>query len=132
MEPEGLQCPSARCEEGATLLGVVQPDGSVAHLPQPLVVDSRFVELASRGRAPEKRFRFGNSCKESGCRQWRDGRCGVVDDVVSRLHALAEPGRLPRCSLRPQCRWFRQSGAEACAVCRFVVTDLTEEASPRT
>jgi hypothetical protein len=32
---------------------------------------------------------------------------------------------LPRCSIRANCRWFDQQGADACRVCPFVITDLT-------
>lgn len=120
------QCPSARCEEEALLLGVVQADGVVAFLATPLPVTAEFAEIAAQGRAPEKRFRFANTCRESGCRQWDGGRCGVIDDVITRLCTGTEDAPLPRCALRPRCRWFAQTGAPACHVCRGVVTDLSK------
>ena len=33
---------------------------------------------------------------------------------------------LPPCGIRPTCRWFLQAGADACRVCPYVVTHITE------
>src|SRR4051794_5199030 len=124
---EQLTCPSARCEPGATLLGVVGADGTVGYVTPQLTVDEAFVVQARRGRAPEKRFRFAGGCVESGCAQWTGSRCGVIDRVLDGgLVEAPEPGArgaLPHCAIRPGCRWFEQSGAEACGVCPLVITD---------
>lgn len=114
-------CPSGRCEEGAGLFGIVQPDGRVGYLGGEIRVDPQFVAKAQAGRAPEKRFRFSNRCIEGGCRQWTGSRCGVADK------ALAEAGpqepALPNCGIRAHCRWHMESGADACAVCSLVTRD---------
>lgn len=117
-----LLCPSARCEPGAILLGIVGRDGRVGYLSTRMVVDEHFVENASRGREPEKRFRFAQPCVEGGCGYWRDGRCDVVEGVVAQAEPLAAP--LPRCSIRSECRWFAQRGPDACTVCPVVVTNV--------
>lgn len=130
MKPkEPALCPSSRCEKGNILLGVVQGDGTVGFLSERMTLDDDFVEIARQGRSPEKRFRFASSCVQCGCRQWKDGRCGVIDTVLDSVPAGAE--RLPQCSIRAQCRWFQQEGEEACGVCPLVITDLMveEEAS---
>jgi len=125
----GHSCPSARCEPGATLLGIVEADGRVGYITPALQIDEKFVEQAQRGRAPEKRFRFAGTCVEGGCAQWTGTRCGVIDralaaDVVEPpLKAAREP--LPQCAIRSSCRWFAQSGADACRVCPLVTTDTT-------
>ena len=120
-------CPSGKCEPGAKLMGVVQQDGRVGYLGKPLEVDDAFVAQANEGRTPERRFRFVNPCAESGCRQWTGTRCGVIDKVMKQLEGH-EAESLPKCGIRPQCRWFRQNGADACSVCSLVITD-TREAS---
>ena len=129
-----LSCPSARCEPGATLLGVVQADGTVGYITPGLTIDDDFVATARQGRAPEKRFRFAGACVESGCKQWTGTRCGVIDRVLEADLEPAEPvaGRssLPHCSIRSACRWFAQSGADACRVCPLVITDTTTGAAP--
>jgi hypothetical protein len=123
-------CPSSRCEEGATLLGVVLPTGRVAFASTRLEVTEEFVQIARAGRAPEKRFRFASVCAKSGCRQWTGSRCGVIDSIMAdranRIDgdAATDDAALPACSIRAQCRWFRQSGRAACATCPEVITDM--------
>jgi len=123
-EGEELLCPSARCEPGAILLGVVGPGGRVSYLRPGLEVDDAFVEKARAGRAPEKRFRFAQPCVEDGCRHWSEGRCGVAEAAVSG--GEEGPGeRLPACTIRPACRWYAQEGGTACRSCATVITDVT-------
>jgi hypothetical protein len=124
-------CPSAPCESGATLLGIVDADGSVGYLTPPLQIDDDFVRSAKRGRDPERRFRFAGTCVEGGCKQWTGTRCGVIDRVlaagVGQDAGDGSAGRaaLPRCAIRSTCRWFAQAGADACGACPLVVTDTT-------
>lgn len=140
-EDPGLLCPSAQCEDGAILLGVVGSDGLVGYVRPQLRIDEGFVREAHRGRAPERRFRFAQSCVEARCEQWTGSRCGVIDEVVDEVggnptgagpverEAPQPVALLPRCTIRSRCRWFHQSGATACAVCPLVITDLRPEVS---
>ena len=121
--PDGPLCPSARCEPDALLIGVVGTSGRVGHLTPAVPVDDSFVTKAREGRAPEKRFRFAQPCVERQCRHWTGSRCGVIDAALSR--DLESQESLPRCGIRPRCRWFAQSGAAACRVCPLVVTDVS-------
>jgi hypothetical protein len=122
MSDRRLLCPSSRCEEGAVLVGVVLSDGRVGYAADRVEIDAEFVRTASEGRAPERRFRFASPCARCACSQWTGTRCGVIDRVMDATAGI--PGALPACSIRDQCRWFDQSGAEACAVCPLVITDL--------
>lgn len=128
----GLTCPSSRCEPGATLLGVVNADGTVGYISPALTIDEDFVATARRGRTPESRFRFAGPCVESGCRQWTGSSCGVIERVLEADLAEAAPdrGSLPHCSIRSSCRWFAQEGAAACAVCPLVITEHSAVAGP--
>ena len=108
------------------LLGIVGSNGIVGYVQPAVPVDREFVEEARRRGEPERRFRFAQPCLEGGCKQWTGSRCGVIDRVLD-----AKPGSddvaltagLPECSIRPNCRWFAQVGASACAVCPLVITD---------
>ena len=122
-------CPSSRCEPGAVLLGVIVGPGTLAYASDRLVVDEEFVQIARAGRSPEKRFRFSARCVQSACRQWTGTRCGVIDAVLEAVEPRSTE-ELPECSIRPDCRWFRQSGAAACAVCPEIVTDCRVDAEP--
>lgn len=122
-----ILCPSSKAQDGARLIGIRQDDGTVAILPQPLQINEDFILEANRSSRAEQKFRFTNKCVESGCTQWTGSRCGVADKVISVIHDLPVQEALPDCGIRPQCRWFRQNGPDACRVCPFVITHTTEE-----
>lgn len=125
---QSVLCPSARCKEGSQLLGVRQDDGTVAILPTPLPIDAGFIQTVSASKLkPEQRFRFTNKCVKDGCRQWNGEGCSVADRVIQYLDKVDASSSLPKCSIRPQCRWFLQRGGDACKMCVFVITEITEE-----
>jgi hypothetical protein len=115
-------CPSYRCESGAILLGIVQPDGKLALAPERLVVDQAFVDRAQEAGIPYHRFRFSGKCVRGRCGQWTGSRCGVIDRQMVELGTDRAVGELPECSIRPQCRWYKQEGALACALCPEVMS----------
>lgn len=118
-----LLCPSFRCQDGAILLGIVQEEARVAFAANPIVIDQHFVDLARKGRTPEARFRFAGPCAQGACSHWRDGRCRVIDRVLTRLKSHMPGDELVQCSIRNQCRWYAQSGPCACSVCPEVITN---------
>ncbi len=128
---EKILCPSARAQPGAQLVGIRQANGTVAILPQALKVTTEFINIASNdGIEPEKKFRFSNKCVEHGCAQWTGVRCGVADRIAEQFELLMhhkEDRKLPECAIRSQCRWFKQLNAQACEVCPYVVTKISEE-----
>ena len=127
-ESDSKMCPSHRCKPGSQLLAVRQEDGTVALLPQPLPVDEDFVAKTKQHEIPaEQRFRFTNKCIEGGCQQWNGKGCGVVERMVQYLDQVPVSDVLPACSIRPRCRWFSQKGADACKICPYVLTEITEE-----
>ena len=133
---DALICPSARCEEGAVVLGIIGGSGTVGYISPALPVSAEFAEHVRRDGSPERRFRFAAPCQRSGCENWTAGRCGVIDDaltVAADIDVQSSEGHLPRCSIRRSCRWFAQNGADACKVCPFMFnhvwpTDETERA----
>ncbi len=133
MSESAILCPSWKCEAGASLIGIVLADGTVAFSKDRIVIDAAFVEAARNGRSPEKRFRFSSTCKRAACVQWADDKCGIVDVIMKehqeRTASSDEPVVLPECSIRPLCRWHLQSGDEACRACSEVITDRGEEIS---
>jgi hypothetical protein len=121
-----ILCPSARCKEGALVLGIVLPNKTIAYADQRLRIDAAQADQMRNGAvSPEKRFRFSSACAQKGCGQWSNGRCGVIEEVLETPFPASLPRDLPECSIRTQCRWFAQRGAEACSVCRYVITDTT-------
>lgn len=121
-------CPSSKAKEGAFLLGVRQDDGTVAILPQTLPVGKDTLDHLKNDPVPaEQRFRFTNKCVESGCKQWNGKSCGVSERMLDYLREIPEDSILPECGIRSQCRWHIQSGSDACKICPYVLTEITEE-----
>ena len=118
-----ILCPSAPANENAILLGVVQTDGSVAFIKDRIEVSREFLNRADTSTPLETRFRFSSACHGSACKQWSDGRCSVPERLVQLMpRSTATDTALPACSIREQCRWFQQQGADACRLCPLVVT----------
>ncbi len=131
MLESAILCPSWRCEAGASLIGIILADGTVAFSKDRIVIDEAFVEVARQGRSPEKRFRFSSTCKRAACIQWTEGECCIPDLIIKEHQERGpdpnEPFVLPECSIRPRCRWHLQSGDAACRACPEVITDRSAE-----
>ena len=118
-------CPSSSCEEGNLLLGIVGREGRVELLPEPMEIDQAFVQIAHQGREPRQRFRFTSPCAQGACVQWREGRCGVGDQMIKLVTPEELDRPLPACVIRPQCRWYLQSGPNICHICPEVIDTRT-------
>ena len=48
--------------------------------------------------------------------------------LAARIATMLDPvvSGLPRCAIRPTCRWFREQGRAACVRCPQVVTEARE------
>lgn len=122
-----LMCPSSNCKTGSDILGVRQDNGMVAILPQTLPINDAFIEkTTAHPISVQQRFRFTNKCIENGCRQWNGKGCGVIETVVRYLDKVPQIQNLQPCSIRPTCRWFSQRGSDACRICPYITTELTE------
>ncbi|KMW59240.1 hypothetical protein AIOL_004221 [Candidatus Rhodobacter oscarellae] len=119
-----LTCPSARAAPGAKLIGTLGADGRVKPLRTPLEVDADFIARAKRQGEPEARMRFAAPCAQGGCGHWTGQACGLIDRVLDHIATLPQDVRaktLPPCTIRGDCRWYHQTGAEACRSCDLVV-----------
>ena len=125
---DSIMCPSNRCKPGSKLLGIRQDNGTVTILPEAIPIDQDFIDkVKDHPRPPEQRFRFTNKCIENGCNQWTGKGCGVIEQVVQYLDNIPSDKKLPECSIRPRCRWFLQKGPDACRICPYVLTEITED-----
>lgn len=123
MNNQKKTCPSARCEPNTKLIGIVNPAGTVDILAHPFPVTHEFVEESLQVGQSEKRFRFANTCAQSGCNQWSSGSCGVIKKVMEALNTKSQDEDLPACGVRKTCRWYFQEGKKACQVCPLIITD---------
>lgn len=117
-----FRCPSSPGVEGALLVGIVVGTG-LAYPSRELRVTSEFLRAA--GERPEAQFRFSLPCEREACRNFRDGRCGLIGSFLEEAEAAPieswpTEAPLPRCAIRARCQWFRDAGRRACGVCPFV------------
>jgi hypothetical protein len=117
-----MTCPSAEPAPGAKLLAVVSKSFDTAYLnPAVQMSEESLLELDRDGIDLDNRLRFANSCVEDACVQWTGSRCGVIDNAIADLPAVSSVALLPRCDIRPSCRWFAQDGRAACRVCPSII-----------
>jgi hypothetical protein len=122
--PETL-CPSAQPDwEGARVIGVVggtpeRPE--TAYLDQAQPVTQEILDLAGPV-APAEVFRFAAPCANSGCGHYdgKEHKCRLAEKTVRWVEQAVDS--LPKCSIRPSCRWWQQEGPAACRRCPQVVT----------
>src|ERR1044071_5381845 len=117
-------CPSARPEmPGAVACGVVAGEVSAprrVHFDEPQPVTKELLALAEPAE-PTEVFRFAAPCAGNACQHF-DGRdCQLAARIVQILPAAVSS--LPPCTLRPECRWWRQEGKAACLRCPQVVSE---------
>jgi hypothetical protein len=119
-----ITCPSSTCSPGADLLATVGSDGRLKHLRTPLRIDAAFVENARRQGPPEARMRFAAPCQQGSCGHWTGSACGLIDRVMAHLDDQPQDMRAdapPPCTIRGTCRWYHQTGVQACLCCDLVV-----------
>jgi hypothetical protein len=117
-------CPSAQDGwEGSVVFGVVggtADEPRVTHLDAPVPLNDELLAHVDPV-TPAEVFRMAAPCLCSGCTHFEDDRCNLAKRIVKVLPPVT--ARLPKCSIRPRCRWWRQEGPSACARCPQVVTD---------
>jgi hypothetical protein len=120
----GLLCPSSTGTlEDTVLIGVVteHADGPrVVPTDQAMPVTPDILKMAEPVN-PSEVFRFASPCQGCKCPHFKNEACQLAVRSVDLLEAVVD--KLPACSIRPHCRWFRQEGAAICKRCPQVITD---------
>lgn len=122
-ETSRLLCPSAEPNWAtAKIIGVVggTPESArVAYFEQALQPTNDILDLTAP-LDPTEVFRFTAPCAAGACTHFGDGRCRLASKIVALFQEVTS--ELPPCSIRPDCRWWRQEGPAACRRCPQIVT----------
>lgn len=122
-ESEAL-CPSAPPKVGEGFaFGVVGGPGEqphVAYLTEPVVVTEGLLAATSPAR-PTEVLRFAAPCAGAACGHFDGEDCTLATRIVKVLPLAV--ARIPACVIRPNCRWWRQEGKDACLRCPGIVTE---------
>ncbi|HTW25896.1 MAG TPA: hypothetical protein VME92_02115 [Acetobacteraceae bacterium] len=127
-EPPAIACPSAQPDwDGAQVFGVqtVAPGQGrrVGYLTAPVPVTPEL--LAATGNAqPAEVLRIAAPCMGTGCQHFDGSSCRLATRVATMMEPVV--AGLPRCAIRPVCRWFRQEGKAACLRCPQIVTTMRD------
>ncbi len=117
-------CPSARPEsEDSVVFGIISgtvAEPRVAYLKQPLPISDELIAKASP-ITPTEIFRMATPCAAKACLHFDGQDCRLAKQIAEKLPTVAE--ELPPCSIRQDCRWWKQEGKAACIRCPQVITD---------
>lgn len=105
----------------SVVLGVRSGDnGEVAYLAEP-VPASEVLGAIPEGIEPTRVLRFASHCV-SACGHRQGNDCTLVQRVLAVPAPHEETRSVPRCHLRSQCKWWTQSGVDACHRCPAIAT----------
>ena len=120
-----ILCPSVTSiGPEAQVFGVITGSAAegfrVGYLTEALPATPELLAAAAPAK-PTEVFRAAVPCAEGRCRHFDGANCRLA----ARIAAMLDPvvSALPRCAIRPVCRWFRQEGREACLRCPQVATE---------
>lgn len=123
-EPPVNWCPSGDSRRPeAIVLGVRSGEsGEVAYLDAPIPA-AEVLPVIPEGIAPDRVLRFASHCVAE-CANRIGEACGLIDRIRTVPAAPDGPAAsaVPRCHLRPRCKWWNQVGVDACHRCPAVVT----------
>jgi hypothetical protein len=133
MSDENTLCPSAQPDQpGARVFGVqtTTPEQKrhVGYLTKALPVTPEILALSGEAGAPEV-LRIAAPCMRGACTHYEGGGCTLGQRVAAMLEPVV--ASLPRCAIRPECRWFREQGPSACVRCPQIVTNARESSELR-
>jgi hypothetical protein len=92
----------------------------VGYLTETLPVTEALIDSLGEASTAEV-LRVAAPCMHGSCAHFEGGACALAERVTRML--LPVVGALPRCAIRPSCRWFREQGPAACVRCPQVVTN---------
>ncbi|MFJ1596439.1 hypothetical protein [Streptomyces sp. NPDC088261] len=114
-------CPSGDASRPeSVVLGVRSGDGDqVVYLAEP-VPAADVLGSIPEGIAPSRVLRFASHCV-SDCANRVGEACGLIERIKT-VPAGTDASAVPRCHLRPHCKWWNQTGVEACHRCPAIST----------
>ncbi len=117
-------CPSAQpAMEGAFAFGVLGgtvQERRVGYLDERVPVTDELLALSGPVK-PTEVFRFAAPCAGTSCGHFDGHDCRLVTKLVQLTPPVTQA--LPACMLRPDCRWWKQEGKQACMMCPSIRTE---------
>jgi hypothetical protein len=123
--PPTLLCPSTTsigpdARVFGELTGSPAAGFEVGYLTEALPATPAFLAAAAPAE-PTEVFWAAAPCVERCCKHFDGTNCRLTARVTAILDRAISA--LPRCAIRPRCRWFRQEVRAACLRCPQVTTE---------
>jgi hypothetical protein len=117
-------CPSAPPNtQNGVVFGVVGGTAEsprIGYLAKPVPITEE-VLASTTPVSPTEVLRSAGPCVEKGCQHFDGRECTLITRIVGFLPHVVK--HLPACSIRSNCRWWRQEGVDACLRCPQIVTE---------
>ncbi|MBV9827219.1 MAG: nitrogen fixation protein [Alphaproteobacteria bacterium] len=118
-------CPSATTigpssKVFGVLTGTPEAGFQVAYLTEAVPATPQLLEAIAPAK-PTELLRVASPCVEHACQHFDGANCQLGKRIATMLDPAV--ATLPRCAIRPRCRWFSQEGPAACRRCPLVATE---------
>lgn len=115
-----IRCPSASIDRADGIIAVVRDNRGMEFLDKPIpigLIERRYI----KGLQAHELMRLTAQCHEQACGNW-EGRC-KVPDILDKLRIAEHTVTTdkPKCSIRNDCRWYFERGAEVCQSCKMAL-----------
>ena len=119
-----ILCPSSRPQiKDSKVFGLVNgtvEKPRITYFKSAQPVTNELIAL-TKPVTPTEVFRIAAPCAANGCRHFDGANCNLATKLVNEFFIVEED--LPSCSIRQDCRWYKQEGKAACIRCSQVITD---------
>ena len=120
-----ILCPSATSiGPDSQVFGVLtktsEGEFRVGYLNEAVAVTAELVDAIAPAK-PTEVLRVASPCVEHACKHFDGTDCQLGRRIATMLDPAVDA--LPRCAIRPRCRWFHQDGPAACRRCPLVATE---------
>lgn len=117
-QEQDRMCPNSNFAVGNYIVGAFTETGTQRFESLIEIDEDLYNKYADRSTEFEENMRQFGTCHQTGCKNWTgEHKCGVPD-LLKKIELKGEEAdNLPRCEIRPYCRWYHQEGAGICYKC---------------
>jgi hypothetical protein len=108
-------CPNSNFSVGNYVVGTFTETGTQRFESLIEIDEELFSKYADKSVEWEENMRQFGTCHQSACKNWGDHKCQVPQ--ILKDIGLAGESEIPKCEIRPYCRWYHQEGPDICKKC---------------
>ncbi len=110
-------CPNSNFAVGNYVVGAFTETGTQRFESLIEIDEELYNKYAGQSVEWEENMRQFGTCQQTGCGNWKEHKC-QVPDILNKIGLTGQQAdHLPRCEIRPFCRWYHQEGESICFKC---------------